>query len=42
MIKLGIVTASARIMTTEKIDILSIVVIVDGSARIVDEFLVGE
>ena len=42
MMKLGIVMARARIMMTERIDILNIVVITDGSARIVDEFLVGE
>ena len=42
MMKLGIITARARIMMTGKIDILSIVVITDGFARIVDEFLVGE
>ena len=29
-------------MMTERIGLLNIVVIVDGSARIVDEFLVGE
>ena len=42
MMKLGTVTARARIMMTERIDILNIVVITDGFARIVDEFLVGE
>ena len=42
MMKLGTVMVRARIMMTERIDILNIVVITDGFARIVDEFLVGE
>jgi len=42
MMKLGTVTARARIMMIERTGLLNIVVITDGSARIVDEFLAGE
>ena len=42
MMKLGTVMARACIMMTERIGLLNIVVIVDGSARIVDESLVGK